>query len=215
MNIKSAIGPLYKLFLLTTIVAMTISFAIYSKRYIDSQFSILDRDFILKKVPLFTAKKIIDNQIFGNENLKNIISSRNNKFTEVVFHFWATWCSPCVEEFPELISYINQDYSINFSKVENGNFVGLNREKNKSENRIYILFAINESVSRVRKFVSSLKSIPENTILLYSSDDSLLRDFGIVRIPETLVFNSDLSLIQKLSGPQKWMTEDPFLVKRF
>ena len=38
--------------------------------------------------------------------LKNKIEKRNGKILFV--NFWATWCEPCVEEFPDLVKIYNE-----------------------------------------------------------------------------------------------------------
>jgi len=42
----------------------------------------------------------------GLDELSEIISNRKNK--PLVINIWATWCLPCVEEFPGLIKLSNQ-----------------------------------------------------------------------------------------------------------
>ncbi|OGV00381.1 MAG: hypothetical protein A2330_11670, partial [Ignavibacteria bacterium RIFOXYB2_FULL_36_7] len=37
--------------------------------------------------------------------LKNKIENRNSKI--LFINFWATWCEPCVEEFPDLVKIYN------------------------------------------------------------------------------------------------------------
>ena len=37
--------------------------------------------------------------------LDNIVKS--NKGNVILFNFWATWCRPCVEEFPDLMKLYN------------------------------------------------------------------------------------------------------------
>ena len=35
----------------------------------------------------------------------------------------------------------------------------------------------------------------------------LMREFGTLRLPETYVFNGDLSLVKKFVGPQEWTND--------
>jgi thiol-disulfide isomerase/thioredoxin len=44
--------------------------------------------------------------------LKNKINNRNGKILFV--NFWATWCEPCVEEFPDLVKIYNDNKDSNF-----------------------------------------------------------------------------------------------------
>lgn len=49
--------------------------------------------------------------------LKNKIKNRNGKI--LFINFWATWCEPCVEEFPDLVKIYNdnKDSSFEFLSV--------------------------------------------------------------------------------------------------
>ena len=44
--------------------------------------------------------------------IKNKIENRNGKILFV--NFWATWCVPCVEEFPDLVKIYNEHKSSDF-----------------------------------------------------------------------------------------------------
>ncbi|OGU72823.1 MAG: hypothetical protein A2V93_06735 [Ignavibacteria bacterium RBG_16_34_14] len=44
--------------------------------------------------------------------LKNKIAKRNGKILFV--NFWATWCVPCVKEFPDLVKIYNENKSTDF-----------------------------------------------------------------------------------------------------
>lgn len=47
-----------------------------------------------------------------------------NKGKVILFNYWATWCKPCVEEFPDLIElndkYKNKDFKIVFVSLDFG-----------------------------------------------------------------------------------------------
>ncbi len=42
-------------------------------------------------------------QLLDREGLQKIISERNGK--PLLINFWATWCVPCREEFPDLVKF--------------------------------------------------------------------------------------------------------------
>lgn len=55
-----------------------------------------------KEKPQTTLRSAdINIEIINLEQLQNIISERNNK--PLFINFWATWCPPCVEEFPDIV----------------------------------------------------------------------------------------------------------------
>jgi len=49
--------------------------------------------------------------------IKNKIENRNGKILFV--NFWATWCVPCVEEFPDLVKIYNEHKSSDFEFLSN------------------------------------------------------------------------------------------------
>lgn len=54
---------------------------------------------LLLACPLFAAAEGIEK--VGEQDLRGIIDSSKGKV--LIVNFWATWCSPCVKEFPGLI----------------------------------------------------------------------------------------------------------------
>ena len=62
--------------------------------------------FALFAKPEFNDEEKIDGinvQLIDREGLQKIISERNGK--PLLINFWATWCVPCREEFPDLIKF--------------------------------------------------------------------------------------------------------------
>ncbi len=60
--------------------------------------------------PDFSDKEKLDGtgvQLLDREGLQKIISTRNGK--PLLLNFWATWCIPCREEFPDLVKFYS-DY---------------------------------------------------------------------------------------------------------
>lgn len=105
----------------------------------------------------------------------------------VILNFWASWCGPCVEEVPSLIKLIKE-------------------LKGDVE-----LLAISgdSSLEDINVF---LKSFPDlkgpNIKVIYDKDRSLMNTFGVTRLPESLVLNSDQKLAKKLVGSINWYTKD-------
>jgi len=68
----------------------------------------------------------------ANKNVLDSIKSAN-KGKVILFNFWATWCKPCVEEFPDLVKlnekYKDSTFKIVFVSLDFGKALG---EKTKA-----------------------------------------------------------------------------------
>jgi thiol-disulfide isomerase/thioredoxin len=63
-----------------------------------------------------TEKKELSKiDVVDDEGLKNIISQRNGKI--LFLNIWATWCVPCVEEFPAIVKLSNKYNGNNFEVI--------------------------------------------------------------------------------------------------
>lgn len=105
----------------------------------------------------------------------------------VIVNFWATWCGPCVEEVPSLISLVE---ALN-GKVR--------------------LVAVSADNSR-DDIVAFLKAFPKfknpNITILYDEDRSISRIYGVDRFPESFVANRNLKLVKKIIGGISWYNKD-------
>ncbi|MFZ1320880.1 MAG: TlpA disulfide reductase family protein [Ignavibacteria bacterium] len=58
----------------------------------------------------------------NKETLDKIISENKDKV--ILFNYWATWCKPCVEEFPDLMeihkNYKDKDFKLIFVSLDFG-----------------------------------------------------------------------------------------------
>ncbi|MGZ3780785.1 MAG: TlpA family protein disulfide reductase [Pseudobdellovibrionaceae bacterium] len=105
----------------------------------------------------------------------------------VVVNFWASWCAPCVEEVPSLIKLV---------KEFNGSvqLIAVSGDNNLEDIRIF------------------LKSFPElqnkNIKIIWDENRSLMKQFGIARLPESLILDKNQKLSKKLVGSIDWYTKD-------
>ena len=106
----------------------------------------------------------------------------------VIFSFWATWCEPCVEEFPSFIKLLDQF-------PEKVVLLALSHDYEKSD---------------VTEFVKAFKGFRKNMILSMDEDKKLSTAFGVDRLPEGFVFDGEGKLVKKIIGIQDWATPNAF-----
>jgi cytochrome c biogenesis protein CcmG/thiol:disulfide interchange protein DsbE len=172
-----------KLSILLSIIAITFTYSIYQNSKINKIDLIAkDQNYDILEMPDFSVYS------FEN-NSERLFSPSGNDGVEVnLFHFWATWCAPCIEELPKL-----NDLALS---LESNNKFKLN------------LIAINDNPNQMNKFFLKLGPMAKNIQIFYTKDASLLDKFGTVRIPETFVFNQKYKLLKRYSGPQRWGISD-------
>jgi len=95
----------------------------------------------------------------------------------IILNVWATWCKPCIKELPSM--EVLQD--------------------NLDPNEFTLLFASDEEVKRINKFIDK-NSYDLNFISLLSSPESL----GIFSLPTTFIISKEGKLLVTESGSKDW-----------
>lgn len=118
--------------------------------------------------------KDLQGRVFDLKSLKGKV---------VILNFWASWCAPCVEEVPSLIKLIKEFKG----DVE---LIAVSGDSNQEDIEVF------------------LKSFPElkgaGIRVVYDEDRSLMKQFQVARLPESLVLNQDQKLVKKLIGSIDW-----------
>lgn len=85
----------------------------------------------------------------------------------LVIHFWASWCSPCVNEVPELIEYSKKHLAVKF-----------------------VIVSVDDYQDDISKF---LKSFPDfdsaNYYKIWDGDKKMAKLFNVDRLPMSVVFD--------------------------
>ena len=109
--------------------------------------------------------KIIPDFAFATMDGK---TQRYSDFTDnpTIIHFWATWCAPCVVEFPELVTFAEQNPDVTI--------LAISSDRNEQ--------AINRFLSR------NTPDLPDNVLIIHDSDNAITRDqFSVFALPESFI----------------------------
>lgn len=91
----------------------------------------------------------------------------------VVVHFWASWCSPCVNEVPELISFKNRifaDGTVSQKKI------------------LFFTVSLDEDSAQIEKFLKSFKDFGSvDFIKIWDQSNAFSKFFNVDRLPMTVI----------------------------
>ena len=110
---------------------------------------------------------------FDNSNFYTRDDIKKNNYT--LINFWASWCAPCKVEHPILMK---------LSQTKNLVILGIN---------------FKDKESQAKTFLSELGD-PYDLLAKDKNGKQSVR-FGVFGIPESILINKDLMIIQKFVGP--------------
>ncbi|HXF90571.1 MAG TPA: TlpA disulfide reductase family protein [Candidatus Nitrosotenuis sp.] len=102
----------------------------------------------------------------------------------IILHFWATWCSACVEEMPELDQFAQQ-YG--------------------DSTHIIVVASDQTQGQAAREFYQKNKI--KNLSLCIDDQGKLAREFSISALPTTIFISSASKEMGKIVGPVNWTGE--------
>lgn len=123
----------------------------------------------------FTLEKgqVIPDFAFKNDSLYN------HKGQTVIIHFWASWCAPCVVEFPELIELAN--------KRDDITILAFSSDRNKK--------MIDQFLDR-HQFI-----IPDNFKIIHDDNQNITEGkFSVFALPESFIVTPDMVLDSHIIG---------------
>ncbi|MFC3414691.1 TlpA family protein disulfide reductase [Algoriphagus hitonicola] len=96
----------------------------------------------------------------------------------IILHFWATWCKPCIEEFPSLKE----------------------AQPRLEKENVQFLIASDEELDLIEKFQTRFKT----GLNLIQLSEGSLAEFGVYALPTTLILNAEGKEINRISGKIDW-----------
>ncbi len=146
----------------------------FETQALPDSYKILDN---LEEDGIYQGEEIVIKNLEGQE-MK--LSSFKGKV--VILSFWATWCAPCVEEFPSFIKLMDEF----------------------PENVVVIAISHDDEEQDVKEFVGAFKGFRENLVLTMDKEKQLSNAFGVDRLPEGFIFDQKGMLQKKIIGIQDW-----------
>ncbi len=137
-----------------------------------TQYSVLDK---MEKegLPAFELPRL-DGSTFRMADLQGKV---------VVLNFWASWCNPCVEEFPSFMELVK-----------------------KFEGKVVIIAAsTDENRDDMTAFLKAFGLPKENIEILWDKDRAVANLFGVGKIPESFIIGKDGKLVRKVAGIDNWV----------
>lgn len=129
----------------------------------------------------------------GNSGLKvgsKVSLSELLKDSPLIINFWATWCPPCIDEFPSINVFSGQ----------------LDQPKDKKLPRL-VTISVDEAASDVTKMYQTLDFTP-SVLVLHDPNGVYARAIGTTKFPETYFLAQDGKPLYKWVGPQSWLSGD-------
>lgn len=103
---------------------------------------------------------------------------RDFKGKIVILNFWASWCAPCIKEFPDLL-----DLAKSFEK-----------------NAVLIALSSDQEEEPMNRFLNKI-DLHSNVYVAMDEDVKVTNGiFGTFRLPETFIIDQDQKLVRKIVG---------------
>ncbi|MBM3467855.1 MAG: redoxin domain-containing protein [Alphaproteobacteria bacterium] len=136
-------------------------------------------------IPTAPAKPITEGKYWefdsSSESAPNEKDLKDLQGKPVILHFWATWCAPCVQEFPELDTFA---------------------DKYKNGAHVLAVATDAKNIDKIKEFYKT-KGIKTLNIAL-DKYGSLSRYFQASALPTTVFINSKGEEIGRIQGAVEW-----------
>lgn len=115
----------------------------------------------------------VPNFSFNNDTLYNY------RGQIIIIHFWASWCAPCVVEFPELIALANTRDDVTI-----------------------LAFSSDRNQAMIDRFLDRHKfDIPDNFKIIHDDKQIITKEkFSVFALPESFIVTPDLILDNHIIG---------------
>lgn len=109
----------------------------------------------------------------------------------VLLSFWASWCNPCVQEFPSMLKLV---------------------EKFKGD-VVFLAVSADNSEEDMRAFVNLMKADVAHVQIAWDRERKVAELYGTESLPESYIIGTDGKLVRKIVGSEDWAS--PMAIKFF
>ncbi len=96
----------------------------------------------------------------------------------IVLNFWASWCAPCIIEFPQMVKLAAAE-----------------------ADTIFLFLSWDEKGDDAKRFLQKYgKNLPDNVVIGFDNDRSIGADYGTRQIPETYLVDAMGQIRGKVIG---------------
>ena len=105
----------------------------------------------------------------------------------VILGFWASWCAPCLEEFPSQLELAKQF----------------------PNDIVFVAVSADSAREDIDVFLGNFsKEFPANTFVIWDQDGKIAQDYKVGKLPENFIFDRNGKLSRKVVGSIDWVSED-------
>lgn len=118
--------------------------------------------------------------------LSGVLKLSEVKEPVVIVNFWASWCNPCVEEFPSMLKLVEA-----------------------LDGKVAIVaVSMDDELSDLTAF-SKLFGVPRKGFYVgWDEKKKVMEDYGVGKLPESYIVGRDRKLIRKVLGIENWASEN-------
>ena len=104
----------------------------------------------------------------------------------IILNFWASWCNPCVEEFPSMIKLIDK----------------MNKDV------MVIAVSTDDQKKDIEAFMKVFGIPRPGFEVVWDKDKKIMGEYGVEKVPESFLIGRDFKLIRKVLGIENWSSRD-------
>lgn len=111
-----------------------------------------------------------------------MISLTDFKGKILLVNIWATWCAPCVKEFPSmkgLVEHFKGEVAI----------LAISHDKNRED---------------IDTFIQAFGGLPSDFVVVWDKEKTIAKIFGTEQLPETYILSKQQKLLRKIAGETVW-----------